>query len=310
MNKSVYIYSPSGAVRDKAAFKRGVRRLKELGYEVSVDQDALASSTRFAGTDEARLAAISRAAASGADVALISRGGYGLTRILDRIPYAEVARAIDSGTRFVGISDFTAFQAALYASTGHSSWAGPALCEGFGVEGVPDDIMEDCFNDLVVGQGEGTGWRQDKNGESNFGALGSAEGALASDAVVWGGNLSVLTSLMGTPYFPAIEGGILFLEDISEHPYRIERMLTHLLWAGVLQRQQAVLLGQFTGYQLSSHDRGFKMASVVEWLRSKVNVPILTNLPYGHVQTKVLLPFGAKADLAVSGKDAMLFWGD
>jgi muramoyltetrapeptide carboxypeptidase len=120
----------------------------------------------------------------------------------------------------------------------------------------------------------------------------------------------VLTSLMGSPYFPEIEGGILFLEDISEHPYRVERMLTQLLWAGVLQRQQAVLLGQFTGYQLNSHDRGFKMASVVEWLRSKLSVPVLTNLPYGHVQTKVLLPFGAKADLAVNGKDAMLFWGD
>lgn len=292
-------------MRDKAAFKRGVRRLQALGYDVTVDQDALSSATRFAGPDEVRLAAISRAAASGADVALISRGGYGLTRILDRIPYAEVARAVEGGMQFVGISDFTAFQAALYAQTGCVSWAGPALCEGFGVDGLPDDIMEDCFHDLVLGQGEGTGWRQDK-----WGAPGHANDALATSGVVWGGNLSVLTSLMGSPYFPEIEGGILFLEDISEHPYRVERMLTQLLWAGVLQRQQAVLLGQFTGYQLNSHDRGFKMASVVEWLRSKLSVPVLTNLPYGHVQTKVLLPFGAKADLAVNGKDAMLFWGD
>ncbi len=80
--KHIYIYSPSGAVRDKAAFKRGIARLKTLGHEVEVDQDALASHMRFAGDDETRLAAIHRAAASGADVALISRGGYGLTRIL------------------------------------------------------------------------------------------------------------------------------------------------------------------------------------------------------------------------------------
>jgi muramoyltetrapeptide carboxypeptidase len=115
--------------------------------------------------------------------------------------------------------------------------------------------------------------------------------------------------LIGTEFLPSIDGGILFLEDIAEHPYRIERMLTQLLYSGVLSRQRAILLGQFTGYKLGSHDKGFKFSTVIEWLRTRVNVPILTNLPYGHVQTKVLIPFGKKSDLAVSGRDAMLFWG-
>lgn len=310
MNKTVYIYSPSGAVRDKAAFKRGVRRLQSLGYEVDVDADALSSHMRFAGDDASRLRAISRACASRADIALISRGGYGLTRILGAINYAEVAEAIASGTAFVGISDFTAFQAAVFTKTGSVTWAGPALCEGFGVpvtpSSQPDDIMEDCFNDLMVGQGEGTGWRQDKAG---FFPDGNTQ--IASEAVVWGGNLCVLTSLIGTEFFPGIEGGILFLEDVAEHPYRLERMLTQLLHAGVLARQRAILLGQFTGYKLSTHDKGFKFSSVIDWLRSQLpHVPVLTNLPYGHVQTKVLLPFGQKSDLSVSRKEAMLFWGD
>ena len=91
----LYIYSPSGAVRDKAAFKRGVKRLQALGHEVEIDADALSTSTRFAGDDDTRLAAISRAAASGADLALISRGGYGVTRLLDRLPYKAIAKAID-----------------------------------------------------------------------------------------------------------------------------------------------------------------------------------------------------------------------
>ena len=77
----IYIYSPSSAVRDKAAYRRGVARLKALGHEVEIDEAALASHMRFAGDDETRLAAIGRAAASGADVALISRGGYGLTLV-------------------------------------------------------------------------------------------------------------------------------------------------------------------------------------------------------------------------------------
>lgn len=145
VKKHIYIYSPSSAVRDKAAFKRGVKRLQALGHDVEIDEAALSSHQRFAGDDDTRLAAIARAAASGADVALISRGGYGLTRILPGINYKAVAKAVDKGTRFVGLSDFTALQTALLAKTGAVSWAGPALGEDFGTEGEPDDIMEACL---------------------------------------------------------------------------------------------------------------------------------------------------------------------
>ena len=115
--------------------------------------------------------------------------------------------------------------------------------------------------------------------------------------------------MLATPYFPAVQGGILFLEDVAEHPYRVERMLTQLLLSGVLASQRAILLGQFTDYKLTPHDKGYKMQTVVAWLRGKLSIPVVTNLPCGHVRTKVLLPVGAKADLALSGRDAMLFWG-
>lgn len=331
MKKHIYIYSPSGAVRDKAAFKRGVARLQGLGYEVEIDEAALTSHLRFAGDDATRLAAIHRAAASGANVALISRGGYGLTRILDGIHYKKVAKAIDRGMQFVGTSDFTAFQNAVLARTGAVTWAGPALCEGFGVGGkpdmtdghgygevpVPDDIMEACFDDLISGQGEGAGWRQHRNAKQNATPTiakksldtGPEDSFEIKKSVIWGGNLSVLTSLLGTPYFPEIKGGILFLEDVGEHPYRIERMLTQLLHAGVLARQKVILMGQFTEFKLVPHDRGYKLETVVNWLRQQLKAPVLTNLPYGHVATKVLLPVGAKANLMVEGRDALLFWG-
>ena len=119
----------------------------------------------------------------------------------------------------------------------------------------------------------------------------------------------MVAALLGTPYFPNIKGGILFLEDVAEHPYRIERLLTQLLHAGVLARQKAVVMGQFTNYKLTPHDKGFKLQTVVDWLRSQIKVPILTNLPYGHVATKVLLPVGAKSNLIVEGRDALMFWG-
>ena len=128
-------------------------------------------------------------------------------------------------------------------------------------------------------------------------------------ASLWGGNLAVLASLVGTPYLPDIKGGVLFLEDVGEHPYRLERLLTQLLHAGVLGRQKAVVLGQFTDYKLVPHDKGFKLASVVDWLRQQTKTPIVTNLPYGHVPTKVLLPVGAQVSLSVEGRDALVYWG-
>ena len=300
-------------MRDKASFKRGVKRLEAMGHAVEIDEAALASSQRFAGDDDTRLAAIHRAAASGADVALISRGGYGLTRILPGINYKAVAKAIDNGTQFVGVSDFTAFQCAVLAKTGAVTWAGPAVEADFGTEAEPDDIMTACFDDLITGQGEGTGWRLPKTAIDSIAAGAGkiwAEGQFSTNnAVLWGGNLAVLSSLVGTPYLPAIKGGVLFLEDIGEHPYRVERMLTQLLHAGVLAQQKAIVFGQFTEYKLVAHDRGFKLQGVIAWLQSKIKARILMGLPFGHVATKVVLPMGCKTRLVVENKDAFLLWG-
>ena len=190
---------------------------------------------RFAGDDETRLAAIHRAAASGADIAIITRGGYGLTRLLPDIRYKAVAKAIDKGLQFVGLSDFTAFQSAVLAETGRVTWAGPAVGEDFGVEAGPDDVMQACFEDLVSGQGEGTGWR--------LPAKEAQAKPIEIQGTLWGGNLAIVAALTGTPWLPRAKGGILFLEDVHEHPYRVERMLTQLLYAGALEKQKAIVLG-------------------------------------------------------------------
>lgn len=316
MKKHIYIYSPSSAVRDKVSFKRGLKRLQGLGYEVEVDEAALATHQRFAGDDETRLAAIHRAASSGADVALISRGGYGLTRILPSIDYKAVARSIDKGTQFVGFSDFTAFQMAVLAKTDAVTWAGPALGEDFGAQAGADDIMEACFDDLITGQGEGSGWQLPKtainlmaNGVDGSSAKAINDTYSINNAMLWGGNLAMLASLVGTPYLPVVVGGILFIEDVGEHPYRIERMLAQLLQAGILAHQKAIIFGQFSNYKLQPHDKGYKLASVVAWLQNQVTAPVLTGLPFGHVATKVLLPVGLPVTLAVEGRDAFLLWG-
>jgi len=237
------------------------------------------------------------------------------------MPYKAIAKSVDRGTAFVGLSDFTAFQNAVQARTGAITWAGPALGEDFGATDAPDEIMQACFEDLLAGQGEGTGWAwpaADRRLHAAASApekiAGTGDFALArgdfelNKATLWGGNLTVLTSLLGSPYFPQIKGGVLFLEDVHEHPYRIERMLTQLLHAGVLQRQKAVLLGQFSNYKLAPHDRGFSLKTVLAWLRSRTEVPVVTGLPFGHVPTKVLLPVGAKVALSVQQREVFLLW--
>jgi muramoyltetrapeptide carboxypeptidase len=203
--------------------------------------------------------------------------------------------------QFVGLSDFTAFQNAVLAETGRVTWSGPAVGEDFGVEAEPDEIMQACFDDLVMHHGEGTGWQLPRNE--------AVTEPVEARGVLWGGNLAIVAALAGTPWLPKVKGGILFLEDVHEHPYRIERMLTQLLYTGVLQKQKAIVLGHFTNWVPVPHDKGFKLKTVIDWLRTQVEAPVLTGLPFGHVPTKVCLPVGAKVTLAAEGRDAFLLWG-
>jgi muramoyltetrapeptide carboxypeptidase len=298
----IYILSPSSSVLDKAAYKRGIARLMAQGHTLEIDQDVLSRSTRFAGDDVQRLSAIKRAAASGADVVMTTRGGYGISRLLGQLPYKAIAKSIDKGTEWVGFSDMTALSLAVMAQTGRSTWAGPALIEDFGradADGGIDEITLACFDDVISGMAEGTGWRIGKDDPTEFGY---------QDLTLWGGNLSMVCSMVGTPYLPKVSSGALFLEDVAEPPYRVERMLTQLLHAGVLAQQKVIMLGAFNRFTASSQDKGFAMKTVVQWLRANTKARVLTQLPHGHVSTKVMLPVGKTVDVMVQAKEALVFW--
>ncbi|MDP9108431.1 MAG: muramoyltetrapeptide carboxypeptidase, partial [Pseudomonadota bacterium] len=143
-------------------------------------------------------------------------------------------------------------------------------------------------------------WQCLGNGRTLVRGAGGATLTEPVSGVLWGGNLAMLTHLIGTPYLPKIVGGILFLEDINEHPFRIERMLLQLLYAGVLAQQSAIVLGDFSGGRLVDFDNGYSMDSVVTLLRSRLEVPIVTGLQFGHIADKVTLPVGANASLRSS----------
>ncbi len=298
---SLRLFSPAGVLRSVAPLRRAAARLGRLGFDVTVDEAAALKAQRFAGDDEARLAALHRVAAARPSVALATRGGYGLTRLLDCIDWKQIAKSVEAGTRWVGMSDMTSLQLGLLAHGGGAiTWAGPLACEDFGrreSEGGVDDVTEACFVEAMSGALEAVGFCTDAGLDG-----------LEARGTLWGGNLCVVNSLLATPHFPRVKGGILFLEDVNEHPYRIERNLLQLQQAGVLEAQRAVVLGAFTASKKSPNDRGYALATAIARIRAATKTPILTGLPFGHVATKVTMPVGARVHLLVDGRNAFLGW--
>ena len=294
------VFAPAGVELRAPALKLAKQRLTGLGFEVTLDASVRARHQRFAGDDEARLATLYRVADAAPSVAMACRGGYGLTRLLDRIDWTRIARSVEQGSRWVGFSDLTALQLGLLAHTGAGSWHGPMACDDFGRSdeaGGVDEITRDCFAEAMSGELEAVGFRA----EAGFDGL-------AVRGKLWGGNLAMVVSLLGTPHWPKVKGGVLFLEDVNEPPYRVERMLLQLQQAGVLQGQKAVLLGAFSDWRKSPMDRGYTLKSAVSHLRSVCSTPILTGLPFGHVPTKVMLPVGLRVQLLVQGRDVLIGW--
>ena len=302
------LFTPAGVLLNGKGVRLAAARLNALGFEVQIDAAALLKHQRFGGDDDARLGALHRVAAEAPSVALATRGGYGLTRLLDRIDWTLITRSIERGTRWVGHSDMTTLQLGLLAHGGllthrglltHGkacTWAGPMAADDFGRETV-DDVTQACFLEAMSGELEAVGFRT----EVGFDGLGVT-------GTLWGGNLCMVNSLLGTRHWPRVKGGVLFLEDVNEHPYRIERNLLQLQQAGVLDAQKAIVLGAFSNYTKSPNDRGYTLKSVLQHLRALTRTPILTGLPFGHVPTKVSLPVGARVQLLVQGRDALIGW--
>ena len=303
---SLTLFTPAGVLPRAAPLKLAAKRLRALGFDVGIDEAALRKLQRFAGDDDSRLAALHRVAGAAPSIALATRGGYGLTRLLDRIDWKLIARSVERGTRWVGQSDLTALQLGLLSHAGRAAgitWAGPLACDDFGRSdeaGGVDEVTRDCFVEAMDGSLEAVGFRT----EAGFDGLG-VKGTL------WGGNLCMVNSMLGTRHWPKADvtkGGILFLEDVNEHPYRVERSLLQLHQAGVLDAQKAVVLGAFSAWKPSPLDRGYGLKAMLAQVRGATRTPILTGLPFGHVATKVTLPVGAKVELLVQGRDALLGW--
>jgi muramoyltetrapeptide carboxypeptidase len=282
----VAIVAPGGYAPDEAALARAIENLQSQGCRVHNYYQPPEKFQRFGASDEARLAQLEAAAANpDVQVVLSLRGGYGLSRLLPKLDFQRMAA---SGKLFVGHSDFTPFHMGMLNAGGAVSFAGPMVCDDFSREDPSAFTMQHCWQCLT-----GPAHSIVVQAESNP--------AIDVSGVLWGGNLAMLAHLIGTPYLPQIDGGILFVEDISEHPYRVERMMLQLLYSGVLARQKAVVLGDFSNYRLSDYDNGYDFETMLAYLRAHLPLPVLTGLPFGHIRNKTTLAVGSHAQLMSDG---------
>lgn len=281
-----HLIAPSGYCINQQAALRGVQRLTDAGHQVENDEVIRRRYQRFAGTDAERLADVNSLASltSPDTIVMPVRGGYGASRLLDRIDWQALASRQQRDPLLIcGHSDFTAIQAGLLAQANVITFSGPMLAANFGAETL-NTFTEQHFW-LALRKAQFTvEWQGD-------GPQCDTQGTL------WGGNLAMLISLIGTPWMPTIDKGILVLEDVNEHPFRVERMLLQLEYAGILNRQSAIVLGSFSGATPNEYDAGYSLESVYAFLRSRLSVPLITGLDFGHEQRTVTLPIGANATL-------------
>ncbi|HPG61321.1 MAG TPA: LD-carboxypeptidase [Casimicrobium sp.] len=292
----IALLSLSGAVVPER-LGAGIERLHALGYTTIGAEAAAAQWRYFAGTDDARLAALNAALDSDAKIVMFTRGGYGISRLLHRIDWARVAA---SGKVFCGFSDVTAFSLAALAQVNYVTLSGPMAAAEFAQADQPDarDFTEAQFRAFLQTAG---GYRYPQCTSDVLESDRTIEGTL------WGTNLCVLTHLIGTPYMPQVDNGILVLEDVGEAPYRVERMFWQLKHAGILDRQRAIILGAFTDCGAPAGMRyPYSMTEAIETLREIAPCPVLTGFPFGHIPSKVTLPIGAPARLEMSGTNYTL----
>jgi muramoyltetrapeptide carboxypeptidase len=273
----VAVVAPAGPF-ERAALEAGVAVLGER-YRVRYDESIYSRARYLAGDDDRRFAELTTALADPQIKAVFcARGGYGAMRLLAKL------RAWLSGARLpakplVGFSDITALHQWLQ-SNGMASIHGPVLSQ---LGRLPADSPQRLFSLL-----ESTLPAEPLLGTDTY-VGGAAEGPLL------GGNLSVFTRLLGTPFMSPLDGAILLFEDLSEAPYRLDRMWTHLELAGVFGKIKGIVLGQFIGCE--PRDGGYTAAEVLRDLATATGLPCAAGFPIGHTDSNEPVPLGTRVRL-------------
>lgn len=282
------VVAPASPPRQAEEYRDGLARLRDL-YDVRRAWSPGQERGYLSAPDPTRAAALNAAIEDPSVRAVLSvRGGYGSLRLLDRLDWAAARR---QPTLLVGYSDITALHLAYYARVGWTGVSGPVVTEWASLD--EDTLMP--FRSLVEG------------GRPSLGddALSSLRDGTATGPLL-GGNLSVLSRLIGTPYAPDWTGAILVLEDVAESPYRIDRMLAHLQHAGVLDAVGGVVLGDFGPGATPEDQPTLSLEAVFADYFGDRSYPVVTGLRYGHLLPRRSLPIGVPVHLSAAAGTADL----
>lgn len=262
---------------EPARYDAGIDHLRALGYRAEAAPNLTTRSRSYlAGPDQLRLELINSVLHDSTwDAIVFARGGYGATRILDQIDWAAAAA---NPRPTIGYSDITAYMHAAWATHRFSTFHGPMVHLDFAAGLEPE--RQQWFTDALAGAA-GLSWRV------NGGVIteGRAEGPL------FGGCLSLVVAMMGTPLDGWIDDGIFFWEDVDEPTYRIDRMLTQLKLAGRLRRIRGVIIGGLKG--CGGPGEGELDEVLNEFFRGR-GVPVIREAPFGHHGNNLLLPYGQR----------------
>lgn len=295
-NDVVALVAPASPL-DEALVKRAVEYLRKTGYRVKLSLGYREARGYLAATDERRAAELNAIFANPDVKAILClRGGYGSPRILDKIDYDLIRR---NPKIFVGYSDITALLNAIQARTGLAVFHG-LMAKDLSSPGGPTPFSSKYF---------WSAFQPESRLFDDWGALASKASLRTlvrgrAEGVLVGGNLSVLTSTIGTPYAVNCQGAILFLEEVNEKVFRVDRMLNQLRLSGSLSRLRGVLLGQFTGG--ASAPRGRTLETVFEEYFGGLGVPVLAGYPAGHTTDQATLPLGIRVRLDATSKTLSL----
>ncbi|OQX88712.1 hypothetical protein B6D60_01310, partial [candidate division KSB1 bacterium 4484_87] len=241
-----------------------------------------------AGKDADRAADLNQMFADPEIEAIIcSRGGYGTPRMIDLVNFDNIRQ---NPKIFVGYSDITALQLAIWEKTGLVTFSGPMVAVEMG--GGIDPFTEQAFWQMVSGA-VGAGLLTPPEGHS----LQILSGGKATGPLI-GGCLSLINIVLGTPYCPDFEGAIFYIEDIEEEPYHLDRYLAQMKMAGIFDQISGLVLGQFVDCEPNEPEKPYlSVEQIFEDYFSDLNIPIIGNFPYGHVPVKVTMPVGVQAEL-------------
>lgn len=285
---TIGIITPASTPDNLERINEGVKYFERLGYRVILGKNVGKYYGYLAGTDEDRLEDLhSMFADKNVKAIFCARGGYGTIRLLDRINFNLIRK---NPKIFVGYSDITALQLAIFRKTGLVTFSGPMAAVDFA--GEVNSFTEEVF------------WRM-VTSTKPFGKFKNPEGERIcclnkgkTKGILIGGNLSLVVSLIGTPYMPKLDKSILFLEEIEEKPYRIDRFFAQMKLAKIFDRVSGIILCNFTDCEETDPSKkSLTLNDVIGDYFEKLNKPVVYNLVYGHINPKNTIPIGIRASI-------------